>query len=233
MKKIIDHLKENWIRHGFETLVVTFGILGAFTLNNWNENVKSKEFEQNLALELYNSIQNDLPSLERAILEAAKNKQSAQIILDYFDEDMEYHDSLKFHFSSAIGWWNIDLKAAAYETAKNYGLHFLNDDTTRILLAVVYERHLPFIHKLEQRQQDYSNFNIIPVLTEHFNLITTGLNRQMVPHNYESLKNDKRYQTILKTNIQKREFDILFYNKLIDVMLDIQDRLEMEIHESI
>ena len=42
MKKIINHLKENWIRHGFETLVVTIGILGAFTLNNWNESRKNK-----------------------------------------------------------------------------------------------------------------------------------------------------------------------------------------------
>ena len=32
MKKIINHLKENWIRHGFETLVVTIGILGVLHL---------------------------------------------------------------------------------------------------------------------------------------------------------------------------------------------------------
>jgi len=232
MKKIIIHLKENWIRHGFETLVVTIGILGAFTLNNWNENRKSKEFEQKLKLELYNSIQSDLPNLERGIQETEKKRQSAQIILDYFDEDMEYHDSLRFHFSSAIGWWNIDLKSAAYETAKTYGLHFLDDDTTRILLADVYERHLPFIHKLEQRQQDYSNFNVTPVLTEHFDIIPIGLNREMVTHNYETLKNDKRYRTILKTNIQKREFDLLFYNNLLDVLLDIQARIGKEINES-
>ena len=37
MKKILKHLRKNWIRHGFETLVVTIGILGAFTLNTWNE----------------------------------------------------------------------------------------------------------------------------------------------------------------------------------------------------
>ena len=41
MKKIINHLKENWIRHGFETLVVAVGILVAFTLNNWNEGRKT------------------------------------------------------------------------------------------------------------------------------------------------------------------------------------------------
>ena len=46
MQKIIKHLKENWIRHGFETLVVTIGILGAFTLNNWNEDRKDRLMEK-------------------------------------------------------------------------------------------------------------------------------------------------------------------------------------------
>ena len=46
MKKIIEHLKENWIRHGFETLVVTVGILGAFTLNHWNEERKDRSMEK-------------------------------------------------------------------------------------------------------------------------------------------------------------------------------------------
>jgi len=45
MKKILKHLKENWIRHGFETLVVTVGILGAFALNTWNENRKKEVLE--------------------------------------------------------------------------------------------------------------------------------------------------------------------------------------------
>ena len=46
MKKIIKHLQENWIRHGFETQVVMVGILGAFTLNNWNEVRKDRIIEK-------------------------------------------------------------------------------------------------------------------------------------------------------------------------------------------
>ena len=42
MNAIIKHLKDNWIRHGFETLVVTVGILAAFILNNWNEERKDR-----------------------------------------------------------------------------------------------------------------------------------------------------------------------------------------------
>jgi len=37
-KKASKHLKKNWIKYGFETLVVIIGILLALALNNWNEN---------------------------------------------------------------------------------------------------------------------------------------------------------------------------------------------------
>ena len=45
MKKIINHLKENWIRYGFETFVIIIGILGAFTLSNWNDERKNLQAE--------------------------------------------------------------------------------------------------------------------------------------------------------------------------------------------
>jgi len=38
LKTAFDILKNNWIRYGFETLVVINGILIAFALDNWNDN---------------------------------------------------------------------------------------------------------------------------------------------------------------------------------------------------
>lgn len=65
MKKIINHLTENWIRHGFETLVVTIGILGAFTLNNWNEGRKEEIFERKVLNELRISLLRNIHALNR------------------------------------------------------------------------------------------------------------------------------------------------------------------------
>ena len=43
--RVLTHLKENWIRHGFETLAVLVGVLTAFALNNWNEARKRADLE--------------------------------------------------------------------------------------------------------------------------------------------------------------------------------------------
>ena len=37
MKKILKHLKTDWYKYFIEILVVSFGILVAFGLNNWKE----------------------------------------------------------------------------------------------------------------------------------------------------------------------------------------------------
>jgi len=43
--KIINHLKSDWFRYGFETIAVVVGILVAFALDNWNEGRKQEILE--------------------------------------------------------------------------------------------------------------------------------------------------------------------------------------------
>ena len=78
MRKIIKHLKDNWIRHGFETLVVVVGVLIAFTLNNWNETQKIKAAEQALLSSLNKEFRYNLNELERVMNINDQNIQEAK-----------------------------------------------------------------------------------------------------------------------------------------------------------
>jgi hypothetical protein len=59
MRKVISHLKENWIKYGFETFVVVVGILGAYSLNNWNETVNKNRVEKQILKELREEFSNN------------------------------------------------------------------------------------------------------------------------------------------------------------------------------
>jgi len=62
MKKILKHLKKNWIRLGFETFAVLVGVLAAFFLNDWSQSLSAKAYDKALltsfAEELEQNIQN-------------------------------------------------------------------------------------------------------------------------------------------------------------------------------
>lgn len=60
MKKIIDLIKEKWEEYVIEILVITFGIFGAFILNNWNENRKQNERFKIFTEQLYTAVDKDL-----------------------------------------------------------------------------------------------------------------------------------------------------------------------------
>ncbi len=59
MKKIINHLKSDWYKYAIEMIVITAGILGAYALNNWNEERKNNQLELDIYENLYSSLKTD------------------------------------------------------------------------------------------------------------------------------------------------------------------------------
>lgn len=69
-KKAIKHLKKNWIKYAFETLVVILGILIAFALSNWNENRIERMLENQYLNSLIKDLKADSTYYEGRIIRA-------------------------------------------------------------------------------------------------------------------------------------------------------------------
>lgn len=121
MRKIISHLKGNWIKYVFETAVVVIGILGAYSLNDWNEQ-RNLNIKQTLFLE---SIASDL-SKDTLQLSSAINsyKRNIEIMRNYLN---------RIYFNGTI---DTVIQIARFEWSPPYsGSYTFNNSTFQSLVS--------------------------------------------------------------------------------------------------
>ena len=231
-KKMADDNKPmKYARYAIgEILLVVIGILIALQINTWNEERKAKIYEYTLKKEIYNSLLEDIISINGLIEGQKTILKSCEQLIHALEEDSVKQDSIGYLFSNAHFWWAIAVKTNAYETAKLYGMHFFKNDSTRYFITDIFESDLRMVREQEKRQHDYYYNVALPILTEKFeqaNVFPKGI-QPMIPHNLHELKTDKNYLNILKTTFYMRGVDFYFQEILMSKMVKAKESLEME-----
>ena len=225
---------------------MVIGILIALNINNWNEDRKLKSFELNLLKELLIVLNGevtvssfsglDLQSeLEFQLGQLNRNKQSknsCEILIEHLENKRPYEDTLKFHFALAHSRFIGEVKAHAYQKTKNHGFDFIKSDSLKSLLYWTYETNTKWLEELDNRNNLYENNVVNQKLTKLFNQISTTdveSDNEMIPLDYENLKQDNEYLNILRTILLKKEEYILYMQKRYNRLLTISELLEKEI----
>ena len=211
--KIFNHLRSDWFRYGFETLAVVVGILIAFALDNWNDERKHQDLELKTLIELKNALVSDLEDIIHNANRHKNAQNSCELLIDYVDRDLPYHDSLARHFGYISDITIFVPHIGSYETLKTKGLDLISHDSIRLLLTEYYEEDYKLALTVEAL-----NLSVIPDVRQlhykHFKeWVFLG---PAIPHNYELLKEDREFLSYLKHTASARSYESRMFSQRLE-----------------
>jgi Tfp pilus assembly protein PilV len=127
MKRILNTLKEKWPEYLLEILVITVGILGAFALNNWNENRKQEANQERVLNEILNNLKEDMTQLKSAEAQLDNSVKSIVFMMENELSKID-EDTLSKHLALFINFYKYYPIDNAYETLKTSDISLSNND---------------------------------------------------------------------------------------------------------
>ena len=138
MKRILIILSQKWPEYLIEALVIVASILGAFALENWNEQQNRENFEQSTLNQILVNLKSDRESLQsinnhfqRAIMSTDKILRTNVSAND--------HDSLKYWLGDVVQFDRFHSLTNAYEVLKSKGLDVLSNKDLVYQLGKYYD----------------------------------------------------------------------------------------------
>ena len=227
-KRIKEGKTTNYIKYAIgEIVLVVIGILIALQINNWNEQRKEAIFERKVLKEINTSIHQNVGYLDRGITSNNKAINSCKVILNHFENNLPYSDSLDRHFSNSLLWFYPSLDNNAYESLKSYGLHLIKNDSIRNMLGSIYE--WKYMDVLNKRQDEYFFGTIAPFIADLFESYEFG--GRMKPYDYDELKESRKYKHILRTLISNRELQNQIWLGSKDRRLELENIIKQELNK--
>jgi hypothetical protein len=213
MKKIINHLKENWIKYGFETLVVTVGILGAFTLNNWNENRKEKIRETILLTELAKNIESNINILEDGLETQLQWIKEINYVVNHIDLKRSYSDSLGTYLNHIRYAESLSLTTTAFESLKSNGFDLIHSTSLRLEIIRLFDEYYENISNLINTigLSKYNSANRI------FEKCCGGDNNgQIIPNDYNSFLENQELHNMITLRLIWKNTVVSRYSFLLE-----------------
>ena len=215
-----------------EILLVMIGILLALQVNNWNEGKKRMSFEREMLQDISKGLDLNIRQLEQGIKSCNHAVNSSRIILRFLDEEIDYHDSLIQHFSRPFRWFRPTITNSGYESLKSYGRNLVRNDSIRDQLEIYdYE----WIHVLHDRQEQFYNVTVSPILSKLFTQVIFSLqiqsDDQMRPYNIDELKKSREYYHIINTLKSNREGQAWWYDNWLDSLKKLSSSIEDELNK--
>jgi hypothetical protein len=237
MKRILTTLAKKWPEYLLEILVITVGILGAFVLNNWNNQRIEKLVELEILEGCKVGLEKDLSDLNGNIRIHSIAINSIDEILDAMEADQPYHDSLAFDFGNSMLYSYFVHTTSAFETLKSKGMEVISNKKLRDDIINVYDSKYNFFLLIERDLMEDVQRGLDNILPSRFeeafqvDLSASDFKNPIVPLDFESLKDDQEYLFYIKTLRNQTKFVLEYHYSTLKSDMEILIRdLDREIN---
>jgi hypothetical protein len=150
MKRILTTLKKKWPEYLMETLVITLGILGAYSLNNWSAHNSKRQSEVEILKEIKSNLELDLIDLEGNRSGHANNLNELDSI-DRADQLQLSKGDIALKLYSGFRDYIYTPQRSAIETLSAKGVDLISNDSLRIEILRLYDFYYASLVKIEDQ----------------------------------------------------------------------------------
>ena len=232
-----------------EIVLVVIGILIALQINTANEQHKLKQQEIIYLHSFDKSLKKDLEEIKVSMTHNSKIKKSLILLIDYIEQDLPYQDSLKYHFGlSGSSLFGMGLNESVFESIKYNGLNVISNEVLSQKLIAIYgarnsamQTHLSLYYNIiEDAAFNIFNTRFESIWQSNYELWkmaqndrnTLNIKIEMVPVDYNLLKEDQEYMYFLKSLLNR--FNWIYEiqadslkSELESLIKDIENELEI------
>lgn len=249
--------KKKIYKYLIDIVIIVIGVLIAFYLTNWGQEVEKRNNEKEIVSQIYFELQDNLVDLKNDIAIHRNSLQSQLKIQKFLDGENIKSDSLMMDFYWMSKEEYIFPNTSAFENLNNTGMGILKNDSLRNLITLVYNNNFPRIAKgdnfypdineyVKQYLQENFRVNRDPSIKYTLNLrdslqITfprdfgNGINQIIgyIPLDSEMLKTDEAFRFLISEILLFRIYKINYYQVSINNVQKILQLIENQYAQAI
>ncbi len=150
MKKILTTLSDKWAEYILEILVITLGILGAFLLNNWNEQRKTNLATRDALRNVMEDLRQDSVQFQFHVVNSDRIARNLRKTINNLLEEKS-DDSLEYYFQRSSGYLVAVVHNSAFQSMNEQGLiPNIQDEELRLAIMRYFNFAQPSVVKLRE-----------------------------------------------------------------------------------
>ena len=211
-----------------EIVLVVIGILIALQVNSWQEAKQRRSREIEALSQLKEALELEISDLQMNVDAIEGAIESTKIVRTHLENHLPYNDSLAYHFGNSSRTMGYITNSGIYEQIKSSGIDLISSDSLRNRIMTHYDVNTSYLVDIENILVHRHNNTIVrPIMLRKFDY--SWFTNPAIPNDYEALKKDSEYLSVLKTTGEIMRFQLSRTRAVLQSANRLQEAIEEEL----